>query len=100
MNPSRPPESRFFKRILFCTDFSESAVPRLIFALDMAIRRPDSTLTCCHVIMSRTRSTGEPTSPEVGKLNAEAKKAIDAKVPPPISRADEIRAIMPEDWHS
>ena len=49
MNLPALPESRF-KRILFCTDFSESADAAFDFALDAAIRRPDSTLYLLHVI--------------------------------------------------
>ena len=49
MNPSALPETRF-KRILFCTDFSESADAAFEFALDAAIRRPGSTLFLLHVI--------------------------------------------------
>ena len=79
MNPSAPPESRF-KRILFCTDFSESADAAYDFALDMAIRRPDSTLYLLHVIHEPDAQYWRTQLAEVENINAEAKKAIDAKV--------------------
>jgi nucleotide-binding universal stress UspA family protein len=44
-----PGETRF-KRILFCTDFSESADAAFDFAVDAAARRPGSVLYVLHVI--------------------------------------------------
>jgi len=79
MNIPPVPESRF-KRILFCTDFSESADAAFEFALDMAIRRPDSTLYLLHVIHEPDAQYWKTQLAEVENINAEAKKAIDAKV--------------------
>jgi len=79
MNIPSLPESRF-KRILFCTDFSESADAAFEFALDMAIRRPDSTLYLLHVIHEPDAQYWKTQLAEVENINAEAKKAIDAKV--------------------
>jgi nucleotide-binding universal stress UspA family protein len=79
MNIPAPPESRF-KRILFCTDFSESADAAFDFALDAAIRRPDSTLYLLHVIHEPDAQYWKSQLAEVENINAEAKKAIDAKV--------------------
>jgi len=79
MNPSALPESRF-KRILFCTDFSESADAAFPFALDAAIRRPDATLYLLHVIHEPDAQYWKSQLAEVENINAEAKKAIDAKV--------------------
>ena len=79
MNPSSLPESRF-KRILFCTDFSESADAAFEFAVDAAIRRPDSMLYILHVIHELDAQYWRPMLAEVENINAEAKKAIDAKV--------------------
>ena len=73
------PESRL-KRILFCTDFSESADAAFDFALDSAIRRPDSTLYLLHVIHEPDAQYWKTQLAEVENINAEAKKAIDAKV--------------------
>ena len=79
MNLPALPESRF-KRILFCTDFSESADAAFEFALDAAIRRPDSTLHLLHVIHEPDAQYWKAQLAEVENINAEAKKAIDAKV--------------------
>ncbi|HEY5912609.1 MAG TPA: universal stress protein [Verrucomicrobiae bacterium] len=77
-NPARP-ESRF-KRILFCTDFSESADAAFEFALDAAVRRPGATLFLLHVIHEPDAQFWKSYIAEVDNVNAEAKKAIDAKV--------------------
>ena len=79
MNLPALPESRF-KRILFCTDFSESADAAFDFAVDAAIRRPDSTLYLLHVIHEPDAQYWKTQLAEVENINAEAKKAIDAKV--------------------
>ncbi len=79
MTTSALPESRF-KRILFCTDFSESADAAFDFALDSAIRRPGATLYLLHVIHEPDAQYWRPMLAEVDNINAEAKKAIDAKV--------------------
>jgi nucleotide-binding universal stress UspA family protein len=79
MNPSALPESRF-KRILFCTDFSESADAAFEFALDAAIRRPGSTLYLLHVIHEPDAQFWKSYIAEVDNVDAAAKKAIDEKV--------------------
>ena len=79
MNPTPLPESRF-KRILFCTDFSESADAAFDFALDAAIRRPGATLYVMHVIHEPDAQYWKAQLAEVENINAEAKKAIDARV--------------------
>ena len=79
MNLPALPESRF-KRILFCTDFSESADAAFEFALDAAVRRPGSTLYVMHVIHEPDAQYWRAQLAEVDNINAEAKKAIDAKV--------------------
>ena len=79
MNLPPLPESRF-KRILFCTDFSESADAAFEFALDAAVRRPGSTLYVMHVIHEPDAQYWRAQLAEVDNINAEAKKAIDAKV--------------------
>src|SRR5512140_3789012 len=76
MNPATLPESRF-KRILFCTDFSESADAAFEFALDAAVRRPASTLYLLHVIHEPDAQFWKSYMAEVDNINAEAKKAID-----------------------
>jgi nucleotide-binding universal stress UspA family protein len=79
MNPSALPESRF-KRILFCTDFSESADAAFEFALDATLRRPGATLYLLHVIHEPDAQFWKSYISEVDNVNADAKKAIDEKV--------------------
>ena len=79
MNHSALPGTRF-KRILFCTDFSESADAAFEFALDAAIRRPGSTLCLLHVIHEPDAQFWKSYIAEVDNIDAEAKKAIDEKV--------------------
>lgn len=79
MSTAALPESRF-KRILFCTDFSESADAAFEFALDAAIRRPGSTLYLLHVIQEPEAQFWKSYMAEVDNVDAEARKAIDAKV--------------------
>lgn len=74
---SRP--SRY-SRILFCTDFSESADAAFEYALDAAIRRPGATLNLLHVIHEPDAQFWRSYIAEVDDVNAEAKKAIDAKI--------------------
>lgn len=79
MNTHVLPESRF-ARILFCTDFSESADAAFEFALDAAVRRPGSTLYLLHVIHEPEAQFWKSYMAEVDNVDEEAKKAIDAKV--------------------
>jgi nucleotide-binding universal stress UspA family protein len=79
MNTLPLPETRY-KRILFCTDFSESADAAFDFALDAAVRRPGSTLYLLHVIHEPDAQFWKSYIYEVDNIDAEAKKAIDAKV--------------------
>jgi nucleotide-binding universal stress UspA family protein len=79
MNTAALPETRF-KRILFCTDFSESADAAFEFALDAAMRRPGSTLYLLHVIQEPEAQFWKSYMAEVDNVDAEAKQAIDAKV--------------------
>ena len=79
MSASPHPETRF-KRILFCTDFSESADAAFEFALDAVVRRPGSTLTLLHVIHEPDAQFWKSYIAEVDNIDADAKKAIDEKV--------------------
>ncbi|HEY9173333.1 MAG TPA: universal stress protein [Verrucomicrobiae bacterium] len=79
MNTPVLPESRF-KHILFCTDFSESADAAFAFALDAVVRRPGSTLTLLHVIHEPDAQFWKSYIAEVDNVDADAKRAIDAKV--------------------
>lgn len=79
MHSSPLPESAY-KRILFCTDFSESADAAFEFALDAAIRRPGSTLYLLHVIHEPDAQFWKSYIAEIDNVDDEAKRAIDAKV--------------------
>lgn len=79
MTLSPLPDSRF-NRILFCTDFSESADAAFEFAVDAAVRRPGSMLYLLHVIHEPEAQFWKSYIAEVDNVNEEAKKTIDAKV--------------------
>jgi nucleotide-binding universal stress UspA family protein len=74
-----PPQTRF-KRILFCTDFSDSAAAAFDFAVDATIRRPGSTLWLLHVIHEPDAQFWKSYIYEVENVDVDAKKAIDEKV--------------------
>ena len=78
--PSPAPLPSRFQRILFCTDFSESADAAFAFALDAVIRRPGAILYLLHVIQEPDAQFWKSYIYEVDNVDAEAKKAIDAKV--------------------
>lgn len=81
MNPaSSPPPSPRFQRILFCTDFSESADAAFSFALDAALRPPGSSLHLLHVIHEPDAQFWKSYLYEVDNIDTQAKQAIDAKV--------------------
>jgi universal stress protein A len=79
MNTPAFPETRY-KRILFCTDFSESADAAFDFAVDAAVRRPGATLYLLHVIHEPDAQFWKSYIAEVDNIDADAKKAIDSKV--------------------
>ncbi|HOK79035.1 MAG TPA: universal stress protein [Verrucomicrobiota bacterium] len=69
-----------FKRILFCTDFSESADAAFEFALDAVVRRPGSKLYILHVVPEVQAQFWKSYIYEVDNIDAEAKRLIDQKV--------------------
>ena len=79
MNSDPHPETRF-KRILFCTDFSESADAAFEFALDAVVRCPGSTLHLLHVIHEPDAQFWKSYLNEVENIDADARKAIDEKI--------------------
>jgi nucleotide-binding universal stress UspA family protein len=79
MNSVPHPETRF-KRILFCTDFSESADAIFGFAIDATIRRPGSTLYILHVLHEPDAQFWKSYIAEVDNVDDQAKQAIDAKI--------------------
>lgn len=79
MNLNPHPETRF-KRILFCTDFSESADAAFEFALDATIRRPGSTLYILHVVHEPDAQFWRSYITEVDNVEEQSRKAIDEKI--------------------
>jgi len=79
MNVDTLPASRF-QRILFCTDFSESADAAFEFALDAARRRPGSTLYLLHVMHEPDAQFWKSYTAEVDNLDHDARQALEAKV--------------------
>ena len=79
MNSDPHPETRC-KRILFCTDFSDSADAAFDSAIDAAIRRPGSTLYLLHVIHEPDAQFWKSYIYEVDNVDDQAKRAIDAKM--------------------
>lgn len=79
MNALEPTETRFM-RILFCTDFSESADAAFDFALDAAARRPGCTLYILHVVHEVDAQFWKSYLYEVDNVEDQARRAIDEKV--------------------
>jgi nucleotide-binding universal stress UspA family protein len=79
MNTPDLPPSRF-QRILFCTDFSESAEAAFEFALDATRRRPGAVLHLLHVIPEVEAQFWKSYLYEVDNIDAEARRQIDDKV--------------------
>lgn len=77
--PMSSAESRF-KRILFCTDFSESADGAFEFALDAVVRRPGSKLYLLHVVPEVQAQFWKSYIYEVDNIDSEARRLIDRKV--------------------
>jgi len=69
-----------FKRILYCTDFSDSADAAFDFALDATIRRPGSMLFILHVIHEPEAQFWKSYLYEVDNVEGQAKRAIDEKI--------------------
>lgn len=78
-SPDSWPESRF-RRILFCTDFSEGADAAFEYAVDATVRRPGAKLHLLHVIHEPDAQFWKSYLSEVDDIDATARKAIDQKV--------------------
>lgn len=74
------PSDTRFKRILFCTDFSESADAAFDFAVDAAARRPGSVLYVLHVIHEVDAQFWKSYLYEVENIEDQGRKAIDDKI--------------------
>jgi nucleotide-binding universal stress UspA family protein len=79
MNHVPHPETRI-KRILFCTDFSESADAAFAFALDAAIRRPGTLLYVFHAVHEADAQFWRSYLAEVDDVEDMARRAVDEKI--------------------
>jgi nucleotide-binding universal stress UspA family protein len=75
-----PPGVSRFARILFCTDFSESADAAFEFALDAVVHRPGATLCLLHVIHEPEAQFWKSYLYEVDNVDADARRAIEARL--------------------
>lgn len=80
-----------YKKILFCTDFSESAHFAFQFALRAAKRNPGAELILFHVIPEPDAQFWKGYIYEVGDMDAKARADIDARV------NEDYRSIVPSD---
>jgi nucleotide-binding universal stress UspA family protein len=69
-----------YKKILFCTDFSESASFAFNFAVRAAERNPGAELILFHVIPEPDAQFWKGYIYEVGDMDAKARADIDARV--------------------
>jgi len=69
-----------FKRILFCTDFSENADFAFDYAVDAATRRPGCELFLLHVIPETEAQFWKSYLYEVDDIDQKAKHDIDIKI--------------------
>ena len=69
-----------FRRILFCTDFSENADYAFGFALEQALRCPEAVLYILHVIPEPDAQFWKSYIYEVDGVDNKARRDIDARV--------------------
>lgn len=69
-----------YRRILFCTDFSENADFAFDFAVDAAVRRPGCTLYLLHVVPETEAQFWRTYIYEVANVDEQARASIDEKV--------------------
>ena len=79
MNLANLPDSPY-KRILFCTDFSENADHAFDLAIDAARRRPGCTLYLLHVIPEPDAQFWKTYIYELEGVDAKAKRDVDQKI--------------------
>ncbi|MBN2210967.1 MAG: universal stress protein [Sedimentisphaerales bacterium] len=70
----------YYRRILFCTDFSENADFAFSFALDAACRRPGTVLYLLHVIPETEAQFWKTYIYEVDNVDDKARHDIDEKI--------------------
>jgi len=69
-----------YRRILYCTDFSEGARAAFAHAVGVALHRPDCELTLLHVIHEPDAQFWRSYLAEVDGVEVEARQAIEAKI--------------------
>ncbi|MFP4105800.1 MAG: universal stress protein [Phycisphaerae bacterium] len=79
MNAQELPESPY-RKILFCTDFSENADYAFPYAIDACIRRPGSTLYLLHVVPEPEAQFWKTYIYEVEGVDEKARADVDAKI--------------------
>ena len=77
---SVPPSTEGFRRILFCTDFSENADHAFEYALAEARRSPGCTLFLLHVIPEPEAQFWKTYLYEIDDIDRKAMQDIDARV--------------------
>ena len=70
----------YYRRILFCTDFSENADFAFGFALDAACRRPEARLYLLHVVPESEAQFWKTYIYEVDDVDDKARHDIDDKI--------------------
>ena len=82
MNQSNEPkqEFRYFKHILFCTDFSENADFAFDYAVEQASHYPDCKLTLLHIIPEPESQFWQTYLYEVDDVDKKAKQDIETKI--------------------
>jgi nucleotide-binding universal stress UspA family protein len=80
MVDSAKPVETTFRRILFCTDFSENADFAFSFAVDAAVRRPGSQLYLLHVVPESEAQFWKSYIYEVEDVDAKAIHDINERI--------------------
>lgn len=74
------PHRNIFKKILFCTDFSENADSAFLYALNIAEGNPESELVILHIIPEPDAQFWKSYIYEVDDVDEKAKSDIDEKI--------------------
>lgn len=77
---SEDARAELYRRILFCTDFSENADSAFDYALDAAVRRPGCILYLLHVVPEPDAQFWKTYIYELDDVDVKAKHDIDAKL--------------------
>ena len=74
------PHRNIFKKILFCTDFSDNAQSAFNYALNIADGNPESELVILHILPEPDAQFWKSYLYEVDDVDAKAKTDIDEKI--------------------